>query len=124
MLASVVLFEFWDETLKRGKDPPEIAATRANLRSGHRLNEWRKQNGITDSDQCTHCKQTESTDHVISDCPAYLTARNTVTQSLHHSAINFSTASILGDDGQSIELQRACLKLSIPLIISISTNRH
>jgi hypothetical protein len=105
-------------------DPPEIAATRANLRSGHRLNEWRKQNGITDSDQCTHCKQTESTDHVISDCPAYLTARNTVTQSLHHSAINFSTASILGDDGQSIESQRACLKLSIPLIISISTNRH
>src|ERR1051325_9861104 len=79
-------------------DNPNTAATRANLRSGHRLNAWRAKVNIIANAECVQCKQPETTDHVIAHCPAYSTARSIVTLHFNQRSIDFNTAAVLGND--------------------------
>jgi hypothetical protein len=107
-------------------DDPQTAATRANMRSGHRLNVW-KVGKYTQSDECPHCKQPESIDHVILHCPAYDATRvltTTLLATTLNNTVNFSVPTILGDDSQPIPVQKACLQISAPFINEIERIRR
>src|SRR3954469_7230083 len=56
-------------------DDPSTAATRANLRSGHRLNAWRHGKS-SPTDQCLRCNQRETIDHILLNCSAYTSIRH------------------------------------------------
>jgi len=107
-------------------DDPHTAATRANLRSGHRLNAWRS--GVLNlSNECIHCTDTESADHVLLYCHAYDTVRQQIEpklKSIMNTTAPLRSSWILGDDESSPSLQKLCIEATKPLINHIANIRR
>lgn len=109
-------------------DSPSTAATRANLRSGHRLNVWRF--GKTSlTIECPDYKQPDTIDHILLHCNAYTSIRHRIDHAFYMyiefgQTVPFNTATVLGSDDFDIDTQKKCMSISAPLINAISKRRH
>jgi hypothetical protein len=107
-------------------DDPPTAATRINLRSGHRLKSWRFLARKEQDNLCRLCNSVNETPtHVIEDCHAYDRERNAATNALAGTRQRppFTADNILGSDTATTAAHRVCLSLSTPLLTAIY-HRH
>jgi retron-type reverse transcriptase len=104
-------------------DSPSIAATRANLRSGHNLNEWRSSKLNHPTSLCRVCNTTtESADHIINHCNRYDSIRHTTSAAIKSdptlttTGITLTSALLGGSDDLSKDQSQILCKLTTPFL--------